>query len=162
MAAVLVFVIGFSHAMFTATTSGPENLLSTGELRLSVSPTGPVVSDTGALKPGDTRTGTVTVKNVSSKAKVRLSVIDLTEGAAPKLSGVIVLTVRETAPATAQRYRGSIGGLSGLALGTWASAEQRTYEIEIAWPSTETDSGLRGKQAAFKFEWYGESVCSGC
>ena len=86
MAAVVVFVIGFSHAMFTATTSGPENLLSTGELRLSVSPTGPVVSGTGALKPGDTRTGTVKVKNVSSKAKVRLSAIDLTEGAAPKLS----------------------------------------------------------------------------
>jgi len=162
MACVIVFLVGFSHAMFTAETSAPENLLATGELKLSVDPPGAVVGDTGALKPGVSRKGIAKVRNVSSRARVRLSAVELTEGAAPKLSGVIVLTVRETAPANAQRYRGSIGGLSGLDLGTWASGEQRTYEMELAWPSTETDTGLRGKQASFKFQWYGESVCSGC
>ena len=70
-----------------------------------------------------------------------------------------MLTVRQTQPAVASPvYDGLLGGFTGAELGTWSSGAQRTYELGLAWPSDKWDTGLRNKQASFRFEWSGESV----
>jgi hypothetical protein len=159
MAAVVVIEIGFSGAMFTATSSTPTNGIATGAVSLSVSPTGTIVPDTSgvdALKPGNSPKGTVTVKNLGSKATVNLTVTGLTEGTAPRLSSVIVVILREGGT---ERCRKPLASLD-CALGTWASLESHTYEIELLWPGDERDLGLRGKMASFSFSWQAESVPS--
>lgn len=159
MASVVVFAVGFSDALFTDSSTDPGSVVMTGSVDLRVAPTGAVVPSTNGLKPGDSRKGSVTVTNLGNRAKLRLRVADLVEGAAPKLSGVIVLTVRQTQPAVAAPvYDGLLGGFTGAELGTWASGAQRTYELGLAWPSDKWDTGLRNKQTSFRFEWSGSSV----
>lgn len=60
MAAVVVFVIGFSGALFTATSNHPANTFSAGDLQVRLSKTGALL-DGANLRPGSTRTGTVSV-----------------------------------------------------------------------------------------------------
>jgi hypothetical protein len=159
MASVVVFAVGYSSALFTDSSVDPGNVVMTGSVDLRVAPTGAIVPNTNGIKPGDTRKGSVTVTNLGNRSKLRLRVADLVEGAAPKLSSVIVLTVRQTAPAVADPlYAGLLGDFTGRDLGTWASGAERTYELQLAWPSDVTDTGLRNKQSSFRFEWSGESV----
>jgi hypothetical protein len=161
MASVVVFAVGFSNALFTASSTDAGNVVMTGSVDLRVAPTGAIVPNTNGIKPGDTRKGSVTVTNLGNRAKLKLRVADLVEGSAPKLSGVIVLTVRQTAPAvSAPLHEGLLGGFTGLDLGTWTSGTERTYELQLAWPSEKWDTGLRSKQSSFRFEWSGESVPS--
>jgi hypothetical protein len=159
MASVVVFAVGFSDALFTDSSTHPGSVVMTGSVDLRVAPADAVVPNTNGIKPGDTRKGSVTVTNLGNRATLRLRVADLVEGSAPKLSGVIVLTVRQTAPAVAAPlHEGLLGGFTGLDLGTWASGTQRTYELQLAWPSDKWDTGLRNKQSSFRFEWSGSSV----
>jgi hypothetical protein len=161
MAGVVVIEVGFSGAMFTASSSTPANGIATGQVTLSVTPSPPqaIVPNTSgsyALVPGDSPRGTVTVKNLGSKATVSLRVTGLNEGAAPRLSSVIVVVLRERGT---ERCRKLLASLD-CALGTWASLESHTYEIELLWPGNQTDPGLRGKTASFSFSWHAESVPS--
>src|SRR3954453_11603491 len=63
MATIVVFVIGFSGAFYTASSSDTDSAVQAGTIKLSLSSTGELISG-AALDPGDTRSGTVTITNV--------------------------------------------------------------------------------------------------
>ena len=160
MACVVVFVIGFSSAMFTATSKDAENTISTSSMKVALSKAGALIDGTN-LKPGDTRTGTVTVTNVEHKAAMTLSATGLSDTPpGSSLGDVIQVTVRETSPGSAQRFSGRLRDLKDVALGTLASGEKRGFEVEIRWPSSAADSSLKGAKTSFSFEWVGTSVPS--
>jgi hypothetical protein len=159
MATIFVFVVGFSGAFFTAESSDRGSTITAGELQVNQSKTGAIWTNTTALRPGYTQTGTITITNAKHKAKLTLGVSGLSDtppGAT--LADVIVVTVRETSPGTAQRYKGKLKDLTGVALGTWASGEQRTHAFDLAWPASETSLSRAGVTTAFVFDWDAVSV----
>ena len=107
MATIVVFVVGFSDAFFTSTSSDQGSTVSAGELRLTQSKTGAIWTD--SLRPGDVKTGTITLTNAEHKARLTLGVSGLSDTPpGPTLADVIVVTVRETSPSTVQRYKGKL------------------------------------------------------
>lgn len=153
MATIVVFVIGFSDAFYTTSSKDPANTFSAGTVQVSLSKQGELV-DGGNLKPGATRTGSVTVTNSAHKAKLTLGVSAITNTPSTKtLADVIRVTVRQTSPSSAQRYDGLLQDLSNVALGTFAAGEQRGYEIELQWPAGDDDIARAGVKTSFAFEW---------
>lgn len=159
MATVVVFVVGFSDAFFTSTSSDQGSTVSAGELRITQSKTGAIWTGTDSLRPGDAKTGTITLTNAEHKARLTLGVSGLSDTPpGPTLADVIDVTVRETSPSTVQRYKGKLKDLTGVALGTWATGEQRTYSFEMSWPASESSLSRAGVTTSFVFDWDAVSV----
>jgi hypothetical protein len=153
MATVVVFVIGFSTAFYTTSSSDPGNTFTAGTVEVSLSRQGELV-DGGNLKPGVTRTGTVSVTNTEHKAKLTLGTSAITNTPSTKtLADVIRITVRQTSPTSDQRYDGLLQDLDDVPLGTFAAGERRTYEIQLDWPAAEDDVSRAGVGTSFSFEW---------
>jgi hypothetical protein len=158
MATVVIFVIGSSRAFFTAESANPSSTFGAGDLTIELSKTGELL-DGSNLKPGATRSGTITVTNAKHKAKLTLGVSGLSNSPPSKtLANVIQVKVRETSPSAATIYNGKLGGLEAAALGTFASGAQRSYAIDISWPAAESDLSLAGVSTSFVFDWAAESV----
>jgi hypothetical protein len=162
MVTIVVFVIGFSKAFFTASTSNAGSSVSAGQVKLGLSNTGELISGSG-LEPGVTRTATLTVTNLYEKAKVTLGVANLSETspAGPQLADVLNVTVREKSPGSVVRFSGKLRALTTAAsLGTWGPGEARTLEIEVAWPASETNLLYADAKVNFDFDWRAESAVS--
>jgi hypothetical protein len=158
MATVIVFVIGSSKAFFTTSSSNPPSTFAAADLRINLSKAGELL-DGGNLKPGATRSGTVTVTNAEHKASVTLSVAGLNDSPpGTTLATVIEITVRETSPGAVTRYSGKLDDLDAVPLGTFPNGQQRTYAIDIRWPAGVTDPALQGVTTSFEFEWLAQSV----
>ena len=157
MATIVVFVIGSSTAFYTTSSSDPGNTFSAGTVEVSLSRQGELV-DGSNLKPGVTRTGTVSVTNSEHKAKLTLGVSEITNTPSTKtLADVIRVTVRETSPSDVQRYDGLLKDLDDVPLGTFAAGERRGYEIELDWPAADDDVSRAGVRTSFSFDWSGLS-----
>jgi hypothetical protein len=153
MATVVVFVIGFSTAFYTTSSSDPGNTFTAGTVEVSLSRQGELV-DGSNLKPGVTRTGTVSVTNTEHEAKLTLGTSAITNTPSTKtLADVIRITVRQTSPTSDQRYDGLLQDLDDVPLGTFAAGERRTYEIQLDWPAAEDDVSRAGVGTSFSFEW---------
>ena len=160
MATIVVFVIGVSGAFFTASSSDSGNTVGAGEVRLNVSSTDELING-AELKPGATRSATVTVTNLEEQARVTLRVSGLSETppGGPSLAGLLNVTVRETAPGSAVRFAGKLSELTtAVPLGTWPPGEQRNIQIEIAWPAAQDSLTYANVKSTFAFDWQAESV----
>lgn len=153
MATVVVFVIGFSTAFYTTSSSDPGNTFSAGTVKVSLSRQGELV-DGSNLMPGLTRTGTVSVTNSEHKARLTLGVSAITNTPSTKtLADVIRVTVRQTSPSSVQRYDGLLQDLENVPLGTFAAGERRDYELELDWPADDDDISRAGVRTSFSFDW---------
>ena len=153
MATVVVFVIGFSTAFYTTSSSDPGNTFTAGTVEVSLSREGELIDGSG-LEPGVTRTGSVSVTSGEHKAKLTLGTSAITNTPSTKtLADVIRVTVRQTSPSRVQRYDGLLQDLDDVPLGTFAAGERRSYEIELAWPLADDDISRAGVRSSFSFEW---------
>jgi hypothetical protein len=153
MATVVVFVLGYSQAFYTASSSDAGNTFAAGTVQVGLSKSGELLDGT-ALKPGVSRTGTVEVTNVAHKAKLTLGISAITNTPSDRtLADVIRLTVRETSPSNVQRYDGLLKDLGSVALGTYAANERRAYQLTLLWPAAEDDPSRSGVRSSFSFKW---------
>lgn len=156
MAFVVVAVIAFSGAFYTSHSSSPGNEFSADAVDVQLASTGSILNGAD-LAPGVTRSGSQTVTNAEHRASVRLSVVGLPGTNA--LGDVLRLTVRQTQPNLATPvYEGKLKNLTDVGLGTFASAEQRTFSFELVWPAAQNSPSLQGSTASFSFEWLAVSV----
>ena len=156
MALVVVTVVGFSTALFTSTSSTPDNTFAAGAVELKLTSAGQLING-AAFAPGVTRAGTQTVTNVDHRSTLRLSVADLASGSA--LGDVLRIVVKQTSPAVANPlYDGGLRGLAGLDLGVFAAGEKRSYSLELTWPANQNAASLQGATVSFTFAWSAESV----
>ena len=156
MALVVVSVIGFSGAYYTSQSTSPDNAFSAGSVDLRLAVTGQVVDGAG-FAPGETRSGSQTVTNMAHRAEVTLSA----SGLAPTdpLGTVVNVVVRQTSPSVADPiWSGVLVNLQDVSLGQFASAEARTFEIELAWPANVNPPLLEGAETSFEFEWLASSA----
>lgn len=154
MSLVVVSVVGFSGAYFSSRSSSPDNTFTAAKITLTIARSGQVLDGSG-FSPGVSRTGNQTVTNVDHSAAVTLAVSGLTSS---PLADVLKVAVTETSPSTSKVYEGSLSGFGTVALGTFAAAEQRSYQIVVSWPAAQDAPSLQGAQVSFSFDWRAASV----
>jgi hypothetical protein len=142
-----------SGATFNSHSANPSNTASSGIFTHSNSKNGAAIVTGSNLKPGDVKTGEVTIKNTGTLAgafklsetndsnafnagSLHLKVDDVTGGAATKV------------------YEGDLGSVSaaGLALGDYAPDEAHTYRFTVTLDQSAPNSD-QGKSASADYEW---------
>ena len=144
-----------SGASFTASTANPANTFSSGALEMSNSRNDAAIFAGSALKPGESTSGQVTIKNTGTVAgDFTLSEI----GATDPFNADLKLEVRQSGVAT-PIYDGSFGGVpaGGIALGTYAAGAERTYAFKVTLPASADDSD-ENKTATATYRWDATTV----
>ncbi len=128
-----------SGATFNSASANPTNTFTTGTLTQSNSSNGVAIVTGTNMKPGDTKTGTVTIKNTGSLKgifKVTESNVKSTFSA-----GVLTLKVEDVTNAASPVvvYSGDFAGLASKDLGTFAAGEQHVYKASVTLDSAATN-----------------------
>jgi hypothetical protein len=153
-----------SGASFATVAVNASNVFSTGTLSMSNTPTG--MSTTIAnMVPGDSRAGTVVMKNTSTlKGHFYLEPVVIS-GDTKGFSAQAQLLVKDGSTTV---YSGSLSGLVQKDLGTWAAGETHTYAFTVSFPDQGVDAQGIGMDNAFMgatttatFNWTGVSVPTG-
>jgi hypothetical protein len=175
--AAMAVTIG-SGANFTAASANPTNVFSAGTLTIGNSSPGTAIFTTGntaAMKPGDTRTGTVDIQNTGSiTGDFVLGTSNIVNApASPGLTSVLTITIEDcglwtsgntvppTCPGTTIKYGpGTIAGLSGKDMGNFSggtatTSDKHRYKITVNWPNgtPAVDNPLQGAQVTFDLNW---------
>jgi len=142
-----------SGADFSSHSANPANTFSSGTLVQSNSKNGVAIVTGSNLKPGDVRSGEVTITNTGSLAGTfKLSESSASNGFG---AGDMSLKVEDvTGPKTADVYSGDIGKVpsAGINLGSYAAGEARTYRFTATFAEGSPNSD-QGKVARADYEW---------
>ncbi len=169
--AVLVAATGVvvgSGANFTATSANANNDFSAGTLSIENSKAPAAVLTATGLKPGETKTGTVDIRNTGTLAgdfKLRRTALTDTPAANP-LSAKLNLVVKDCGewpnPTTAEPcddgddttvLTSTLAGMTGeTALGNYGANEKHTYKFTVELDSSAGDV-YQGGQSSATFTW---------
>jgi hypothetical protein len=164
--AAVGLVVG-SGADFTSATANPANTFSSGTLTHTNSKNAAAVLTASAMKPGDTRTGSVTITNTGSLAGTfSLSKSNLTNpvlgSGGERLSDQMDLTIKDGATTV---YAGKVGALGAITLdgdlvtaGTQqfgksgSATATHTYDFTVTLPAA-TGDAFQGTSTSVQFDW---------
>jgi hypothetical protein len=146
-----------SGADFTSTTANPSNIFTAGTLTHSNSKAGAAVLTGSNMRPGDTASGTVDIKNTGTLSGVfslaKTVTADSTAPANPfatKLTVVITdqgdPTCVVSCPAPLAVYSGTVSGMGTVALGTYAAGATHRYSFVVTFP----DGGPNGADNVYQ------------
>lgn len=141
-----------SGADFTSQSANPANVITSGTLTQTNSRDGVAIVTGSGLKPGDSTTGTVTIRNTGSLAGTfSLSELNATSAfQAGSLKLVVQDTTNAAAPTTV--YSGEFQSAGTRTLGTFAAGEARTYTFTVTLAAAATNAD-QGKAASAAFQW---------
>jgi len=142
-----------SGADFSSHSANPANTFSSGTLVQSNSKNGVAIVTGANLKPGDTRSGEVTITNTGSLA----GTFKLAESNATNAFGAGDMTLKiddVSGKTPVSVYSGDIGKVpaEGIGLGSYAAGEARTYRFTATFAQTSPNSD-QGKAAKADYEW---------
>lgn len=142
-----------SGADFSSHSANPANTFSSGNLVQSNSKSGVAIVTGSNLKPGDVRSGEVTITNSGSLA----GTFKLTESKASNGFGEGDMTLKiddVSGKSPVSVYNGDIGKVpaGGIGLGSYAAGEARTYRFTATFAQGSPNSD-QGKVAAADYEW---------
>jgi len=142
-----------SGADFSSHSANPANTFASGTLLQSNSKSGVAIVTGSNLKPGDARSGEVTITNTGSLA----GTFKLSESNASNAfgSGNMTLKIDDvTGQKTTNVYSGDIGKVQaeGINLGSYAAGEARTYRFTATF-NKEAPNSDQGKVAKADYEW---------
>jgi hypothetical protein len=145
-----------SGANFNSTSANPSNVLSAGNLAHSNSKAGAAILTATKMKPGDTTSGTVDIKNTGDIAGTftlaKSNVVDTP--ATPPFSAKLTLTIEDlgdpactvSCPAAVNKYSGTVGSMGTIALGTFPVSDTHRFKFTVTFP----DGGANGADNAYK------------
>lgn len=163
----LILLIGMviyaSSAAFTSASVNPTNVTSAGTLTQSNSAANAAIFTAANLIPGQSASGTVTIKNTgSAKGAFSLDSSSLTDtpGAnGGKLSDVLTLKIVDTTTSTTV-YNGAYNAMPTISLGTWAAGESHAYSFTVTFPEggtppsgTTGDNAYQGSSTSITYTW---------
>jgi len=145
-------VVG-SGADFSSHSANPANTFASGTLLQSNSRSGVAIVTGSNLKPGDVRSGEVTITNTGSLA----GTFKLSETNASNPFGVGNMTLKVddvTGQKTTNVYSGDVGKVAaeGIVLGSYAAGEAHTYRFTATF-NKEAPNSDQGKVARADYEW---------
>jgi len=146
-----------SGADFTSTSANPSNIFTAGTLTHSNSKAGAAILTGSNMRPGDTASGTVDIKNTGSLSGTfslaKTVTADTTAPANPfatKLTVVITdlgdPTCSVSCPGPVPVYSGTVSGMGTQALGTFAAAATHRFSFVVTFP----DGGSNGADNAYQ------------
>ncbi|WP_205696921.1 TasA family protein [Conexibacter sp. SYSU D00693] len=140
-----------SGASFTSQTANPTNTFTSGTLLQSNSKNGVAIVTGANMKPGDVKTGEVTIKNTGTLAgDFKLSETNATNGFT---AGSLNVKVEDVSTSTATTvYNGDLGGLGAKTLGSFAPNEAHTYRFTVTLAQAAPNAD-QGKSATADFVW---------
>ncbi len=160
MLAVTLQSLVFSDATFTSTSSNASNVFTAGTLTHVNSMADQVVVNASCLRPGSTRSGTLTITGGGDgPGAYTLTAASVTDTpASPGLSKTLILRVDDITSGGTQLYRDTVANLTATApsLGTIAPGETRTYQLTLEYPST-ASSTLQGATMDLTLQFTGIS-----
>jgi hypothetical protein len=145
----------FSGANLATRTSSPI-MAASGILKMSNPGAGSAILSASGMKPGDTRSGTLSITNDGSVGgSYQLSANGLTDTPTnPSLSSTLNLSIDDITSGPAQNvYSGTVAGFSQATLGSFTTGQGRTYRFQLSWPSTSANPALQGAQTSVTFAW---------
>jgi hypothetical protein len=131
---------------------------TTGSVHVANSLNGSAILS-GALGPGDSLEGTVTISNVGdSKGDFSLALSHLTDTPGPGggfFSRQLDLAVDDVTVPTSPVavYRGRLNSLAPTALGAFASGQAHTYRFVVSWAQSAADQTMTGSSMSVEFDW---------
>ncbi len=142
-----------SGADFSSHSANPANTFASGSLLQSNSKSGVAIVTGSNLKPGDVRSGEVTITNTGSLA----GTFKLAESQASNGFGAGDMTLKiddVTGQKTVSVYSGDVGKVpaEGIVLGSYAAGEAHTYRFTATF-SKEAPNSDQGKVAKADYEW---------
>lgn len=142
-----------SGADFSSHSANPANTFSSGSLLQSNSRSGVAIVTGSNLKPGDVRSGEVTITNTGSLA----GTFKLSETNASNAFGAGNMTLKiddVTGSKVVSVYSGDVGKVAaeGIALGSYAAGEAHTYRFTATF-NKEAPNSDQGKVAKADYEW---------
>jgi spore coat-associated protein N len=142
-----------SGADFSSHSANPANTFSSGSLVQSNSKSGVAIVTSSNLKPGDVRSGEVTITNTGTLA----GTFKLTESKASNSfgEGDMSLKIEDVSgKSPVSVYSGDIGRVpaGGIGLGSYAAGEARTYRFTATFAQGSPNSD-QGKVATADYEW---------
>ena len=149
IAAVAVFAIVLSGAVFTEDTDSPANSVTAGTASLTVSPDDTIIDATD-MKPNSVRSGDVTVTNTGSPAIVVLEVRGT--DAEPALASALNLKIAKQGDPSVVPYDGPLAGAGHVALGTHATDQATSWTLTLSLPGHRR-SRAREQELAVEFDW---------
>lgn len=140
-------------ANFSSHSANAANTFSSGTLIQSNSRSGASIVTGTNLKPGDVRTGEVTIANTGSLA----GTFKLSETSASNAfgSGDMSLKIEDVSGSSpVSVYAGDIGKVpaTGIDLGSYAAGEAHTYRFTATFAQGSPNSD-QGKSASATYEW---------
>jgi spore coat-associated protein N len=140
-----------SGASFVSASVNPSNTFASGALTQSNSKAGAAILTAANMKPGDTKSGTVTITNTGTLG----GAFSVTESAVDSKYTTTVLKLKVTDDTAGKDvYSGNLGGLGTKTLGTWTKNEAHTFTFTITFPETNTDQNAdQNKTATADFTW---------
>lgn len=148
-----VGVAAGSGASFNSQTANPANTFSSGTFTHTNSKNGGAIVTGSNMKPGDVKTGEVTITNTGSIAgtfKLSESNVSSTFTA-----GNLKLKIEDVTTATpVQVYSGNFGAVpaAGIGLGNYAAGEAHTYRYTVTFDQN-ADNTDQGKSATADYSW---------
>ena len=147
-----------SGASFTSASVNPTNTFASGTLTQSNSKDGAAVLTAENMKPGDTKSGTVTIENTGTLG----GTFSLTESKVSSGFSTTTLQLKvvdETAGTDV--YTGPLGGLGTKTLGDWAVGAKHTYKFTITFPETGVaQNDDQNKKATADFTWNAKQLAA--
>ncbi len=142
-----------SGADFSSHSANPANTFSSGTLVQSNSKSGVAIVTGANLKPGDVRSGEVTITNTGSLA----GTFKLAESNASNAFGAGDMTLKiddVSGKTPISIYSGDIGKVpaEAIGLGSFAAGEARTYRFTTTFAQGSPNSD-QGKVARADYEW---------
>jgi spore coat-associated protein N len=163
--AVLLLAVGVivaSSASFTATAANPNNIFTTGTLAVGDYQSDGVTDNNGTavvwnsaadMKPGDSRTGTVIIKNDGTVSGTFKLTGSITAG-----SGVLAAELQcDITQDGTSIYSGPLDSIGSIDLkpggnASWAAHASHTYNFTVTLPATADDT-YQGLTTTARFQW---------
>jgi hypothetical protein len=159
-----------SGANFTAKSANPANTFTTGTLTMENSKDAAAILTAGGMKPGDSASGTVDIKNtgtLSGAFSLTTSAPTNNDATYPILSqldlkivdcGVVTAsTTPDCATGTTAVYDGKVSAVGTKSLATYAKDEKHRYKFDVTLPSS-TNDNYQGKTGSIQFDWNAAAV----
>jgi spore coat-associated protein N len=154
-----------SGADFTSTSANPNNIFTAGTLTHSNSLPGAAILTAALMRPGDTASGTVDIKNTGSLSgnfSLAKTVSAETASFASKLTVVITdngdPSCVVACPGPVGVYSGTVAAMGSQALGAYAAGATHRYSFVVTFPNTGApgagaDNAYQGATATVLYTW---------
>jgi len=145
----------FSGASFTSKSANKASLAA-GSVQLSSTRPNEAIVAAAGMKPGDSRSGTITIGNEGNVTGT--ATLSATGLSGTTLAAAIDLKIEDiTGGVTTQKWSGTLGSFAAVGLGNFAAKEKREYRLTLSWPSSSSEAALEGTSTSLTFQWSGVS-----